>query len=138
MNYTILGKPITASAGQRIVMIPKFKGSSEKRPAILRSAEALTWTKSAVIQLKAQKQGPMIEGPVEVQMNVHREINSGDVDNYAKIALDAMTDAGVWRDDKLVMKLTVEKFVDPKNPRIEVTVTERAHTGILFPHELPS
>lgn len=38
----------------------------------------------------------------------------GDVDNYAKAILDALTHAGVWSDDKWIVKLTVVKrFADP-------------------------
>lgn len=33
----------------------------------------------------------------------------GDVDNYAKAALDAITSADIWADDKLVVEMTVRK-----------------------------
>jgi Holliday junction resolvase RusA-like endonuclease len=48
----------------------------------------------------------------------------GDVDNYAKAALDVMTHNKVWPDDKLVTKLYAEKrFAEPgEAPRVSVTI----------------
>lgn len=48
----------------------------------------------------------------------------GDVDNYAKAALDAITHAGIWSDDKWVVHLTVSKrFAEPgESARTEVHI----------------
>lgn len=53
-----------------------------------------------------------------------------DVDNIAKLVLDAATRAGVWRDDALVYRLEVERWYLPLSsegtevglPRVEVEV----------------
>ena len=38
----------------------------------------------------------------------------GDVDNIAKMLNDACTKVGIWEDDRLIYRLTVEKYwVDP-------------------------
>ena len=44
-----------------------------------------------------------------------------DLDNLAKLALDAMTAAGYWRDDSQVAELTTAKFTGPI-PGLAVTV----------------
>lgn len=40
---------------------------------------------------------------------ITRPIPPGDIDNYAKAALDAVNDAGVWGDDRQVTTLLVKK-----------------------------
>ena len=51
-------------------------------------------------------------------------IPKGDVDNYAKAALDAVNDAGLWEDDKQVTHLTVSKrYAQPgETPRTIITI----------------
>lgn len=44
-----------------------------------------------------------------------------DLDNLAKLALDAMTAAGYWRDDSQVTELLAAKFTGPI-PGLAVTV----------------
>ena len=51
----------------------------------------------------------------------------GDVDNYAKGALDLLQVGGVLKDDKYVTKLLVEKQFTAKQPCLLVTI-ERAHS----------
>ena len=47
----------------------------------------------------------------------------GDLDNHAKAILDALN--GVcFVDDSQVVKLTVEKYTDKDNPRVEVEIEE--------------
>lgn len=48
----------------------------------------------------------------------------GDVDNFAKSSLDALSDAGLWRDDAQVARLLVEKWIaaGDEQPRTEVEV----------------
>ena len=45
----------------------------------------------------------------------------GDADNYAKAALDALTQGGVIRDDNLVVELTVTKW-GGDTPGVDITV----------------
>lgn len=49
---------------------------------------------------------------------------SGDVDNYAKAALDAITAADIWVDDKQVVELAVKKRYSDKG--------EASHTHIVI------
>lgn len=72
-----------------------------------------------------------IEGPVAVALRLYFGSERPDVDGPIKIALDAMEiprpkrdGAGVYRNDRQVRKLTVERFTDRERPRIEVEVSE--------------
>lgn len=127
-TYTILGKPLSTTNSK---MIRKRKDGSV---FIMDSADAIAYKKSALIQFLAQRfPSVCIEGPCEVWMKIYRERNSGDVDNYAKGIIDSMQDAGIVRNDSLIVRLIMEKFTDPENPRVEVSIAERPTTGILFP-----
>jgi crossover junction endodeoxyribonuclease RusA len=46
----------------------------------------------------------------------------GDVDNFPKVVLDALVDAGVIHSDAAVREIRFRKERDPKNPRTEIEV----------------
>ncbi len=50
-----------------------------------------------------------------------------DLDNLVKAALDGLTQAGIWRDDAQVARLTTEKVYAEKDglPRIQVRLEKR-------------
>lgn len=77
-----------------------------------------------------------LEGPLRVELEVvckrpkkpSSSIPTGDVDNYAKAALDAVNDAALWGDDKQVVSLLVTKryaAVD-ETPRTIITIEQLA------------
>ena len=47
--------------------------------------------------------------------------NGWDIDNYTKGLFDALTHAGVWKDDKLIVKMAIEKL--PKYAMGEVYIS---------------
>lgn len=64
----------------------------------------------------------MLSGPVAVTLRVYRARRSGDLDNFAKVTLDAM--AGTfYRNDAQVTELHMYLGDDRHQPRIEVEVT---------------
>jgi len=65
------------------------------------------------------------EGRFDVALDVYRVRDAGDVDNFSKSALDGMTRAQVWRDDRYVIDLHTRLFLEPERPRLEVTVVSR-------------
>lgn len=69
-----------------------------------------------------EKPEQVLTGPLAVELEVickrpkkpTSEIPVGDVDNYAKAALDAVNDAQLWEDDKQVTQLLVTKrYAEP-------------------------
>lgn len=62
--------------------------------------------------------------PVVVDIDVFRPRKAGDIDNYAKICLDAMKGIA-WVDDEQVVELHVRRFDDPGNPRAEMHINEK-------------
>lgn len=53
-----------------------------------------------------------------------------DCSNYWKVLLDALTLAGVWHDDNVVMEKVNRIYYDSKNPRIELKIYESQFLGI--------
>ena len=62
-------------------------------------------------------------GDVAVTLDVYRPAKRGDLDNTAKVTLDALK-GFAFGDDKQVVELVMKRFDDKNNPRIEVAVTE--------------
>lgn len=65
---------------------------------------------------------PPIEGPVAVTLLWYRSRKSGDLDKRIGVVLDTLQGAA-YKDDKQIVKLTAERYEDPKNPRVEIIVT---------------
>lgn len=71
-----------------------------------------------------------LTGRISVRVEIYRDFKSattpkfGDIDNLAKIILDAINETGaVWKDDRLITKLEVLKATAPK-PRVEIWIEE--------------
>lgn len=66
-----------------------------------------------------------IEFPVEVNMQMTMpDERTRDLTNVAKVVEDALTKAGVWVDDSLIHRSVHERVgVDPKSPRVEISIT---------------
>ncbi len=153
-TFTINGVPVSTTNSQQIIQIPvkgataptvpaifcpsckamvvdRTLGPVPKRPAVLKSKEAIAWMKSATEQLSKQRTR-CYEGPVNVSLDVYRVRNAGDVDNFIKGALDALVKALVLRDDSQVITVKATKHTDAKKPRVVVTVEALAHTATMF------
>jgi Holliday junction resolvase RusA-like endonuclease len=85
------------------------------------------WRESALTQIAEQTQGhPKITSTVAVGLEVvitppkaktTRKAPPGDTDNHSKSALDALTRAGVWEDDTLVLtEIITKRWANPGEP----------------------
>jgi Holliday junction resolvase RusA-like endonuclease len=112
------------------------------------SARTKPWTESIVVAAREALNGaPPLEGPVAVEIafylprpksapkRVTRQIKTPDTDKLIRCCLDALTRAGVWRDDAQVVRIAATKeFAGGKFdieggrgvPRMAVTVRTEA------------
>lgn len=66
---------------------------------------------------------PIMEGEISITAKFFRPQKSGDLDNFLKCLLDALT-GSAWRDDKQVFEIHAIRGEDKFNPRVEITVTQ--------------
>lgn len=80
-------------------------------------------TKKRYIQeLSEQYKNWVIEGDLELYIWLYFwDKRRRDLDNYNKIILDSMNWI-VYEDDCQIKKLTLEKFYDKENPRVEIII----------------
>jgi Holliday junction resolvase RusA-like endonuclease len=86
------------------------------------------WRAQIVAAWKRQGAEPL-DGPVAVSIECHlttpkagAHADRRDVDNLAKAVLDALSDAGAWRDDRQVVELIVTKESVRDLPGVTVTI----------------
>lgn len=123
VTYTVDGTP--RPKGSRATGFTK-SGRPYSRESNPRAAE---WLKSARAYLSEQHVGEPLSPPYEVELTFYFEPpkketwpRSGDVDKYARNALDALTQAGAIEDDRHVLSLSAVKRYGI--PRTEITVYE--------------
>lgn len=75
-----------------------------------------------------QQNGPhRLEGGLIVEIDCHApDRRCRDLDNIAKVLLDALTEAGVWEDDSQVQVLTLRKAPSEKPGRVQVRIEEKS------------
>lgn len=107
---------------------PRVKAARRGKFVHIYTPDTAEEWKSKVRKLSAERISTKIKTPVYVDMAFHIErpkfhfrkngtlksteywvSKKPDVDNFAKAVMDAMTDAGVWEDDSLVVMLSVSK-----------------------------
>jgi len=89
-------------------------------PTIYMTSAGKTLKESYQWQIKSQWKKRLIKESIELGVKLFFGTKrKQDIDNYSKILLDAFTGI-VWEDDKQIEKITIEKFYDKKDPRIEV------------------
>ena len=87
-----------------------------------KTAKAKEWEDEAGwIVKKVWKRKP-IQGEVSVSMQLFLK-RDRDIDGSIKSILDLFQRMGVYENDRQVISLTVDKFIDKENPRVEVTLS---------------
>lgn len=74
--------------------------------------------------VKAQGIEPFT-GDISVTLRVYRKVKRGDIDSWSKVLFDAFTGV-LYKDDSQISEMHVWLYKDKDNPRVEVTLTEKA------------
>lgn len=73
-------------------------------------------------EIKSQYKGKPTLDDITVIIELYfKDKRKRDVDNFNKILLDSGTKM-LWADDSQIQELTIRKFIDDKNPRIEMFI----------------
>lgn len=73
-------------------------------------------------EMKSQYKGKPITSAIGVVVEFYFKDNRRrDIDNFNKATLDAGTGI-LWKDDSQIQELTLRKFIDKKNPRVDIFI----------------
>lgn len=121
--FTILGAPRTKKNHGRRVYSFRLK-----RTVQVPSAAHERWYAAALPRTRIEwnrHAWPRLVGPVRVTAVFYRDRATGDLVGYMQALGDLLQNAGVIADDKLIASWGETRLdKDPKNPRVEVTISE--------------
>ena len=118
MTFTILGPPVTKKNSARIV-----RNRKTGVPFLLQSKPHEKWVKSAVDQLLGQRREHALTVPVTMAAKVYRAKRIGDLGNYLAAVCDALEEAGIVANDRLIQSFDGSRLLhDKENPRVEIQI----------------
>jgi Holliday junction resolvase RusA-like endonuclease len=112
---TILGQVPSKSNGYKIGNNRLYKSRELKE-----YEERFLW-QNAVAKYKSTE---TIKEKFAIEIFVYFQSNRSDLDNSAKIILDCLQNCKVIENDRLCHRLTMHKFIDKDNPRIEFEISK--------------
>ena len=117
VQFVIIGHAVSVNKS-----LLRFGGADGKTRTV-KTADRREWDKMMIDQLRAQWNLRLpVEEEVFLVIDVYLSANTMDVDNALKPVQDAMQEAGVLKNDRLVRRATITKHVDRHRPRVEVIV----------------
>lgn len=125
-QFVIPGAPRTKKTSNRIVRCGKF-------PKVLPSLAFIEWNKVAQMALACHRAQTNLDHPdwktypLEYPVNCcalfYRDALRGDACNYYEALADALEEAGIVENDKLIISWDGSRLLkDAANPRIDVTL----------------
>jgi len=100
-----------------------YKITSKPFPHVYLTANGRAIKEGYVWEAISQKSGKTLSDNLSIEVDLYfGDKRKRDIDNHLKIALDALTDAKVWEDDKQIMEAIIRKKYDKENPRIEIAI----------------
>jgi Holliday junction resolvase RusA-like endonuclease len=114
-RQVILGKTPSKSNCYRIITV---RGNST-----LGKTQALKAYENS-FYLQCTLRGLMITKKFKLTVDVFYPSNRSDIDNSLKAILDCLQACKVIKNDNQCVEIHIRKFVDTKEPRIELTITE--------------
>lgn len=116
-QFVILGHAVSVNQS-----LTRFGGADGKTRTV-KTKERREWDALMVQQFCQQWNLRLtVEEEVFLVIDVYLSANTMDVDNALKPVQDAMQEAGVLKNDRLVRRATITKHVDRHRPRVEVIV----------------
>lgn len=116
VTFTAPGEPASKSNQRRLVTIGG-------KPRMIKSKKALAYSDEFAIHCP-QLPEPL-EGSLEVEMVIWYGSRRPDIDGGASLILDLMQ-GRIYKNDRQVDRLVVEKKLDRENPRADIRVRTRA------------
>lgn len=117
IKITLLGKALSTQHAYGLRVVGKF-------PIKYMTKDAKYLKESYVKQASEQYSGPILEEDIEMDVSLYfPDRRRRDVDNYHKLSLDSLEEI-VYKNDVQIVKMTIEKFIDKKNPRIEIIINK--------------
>ena len=117
INFKVYGSVPSKSNSYKL-------GVKNGKPIMFKSKMLTQYEKNFYLQTPATARDKMLSGLLAVYLNGYYTSNRLDLDNSAKILLDCMEAAKIFKNDNQVTSLFMNKFVDNINPRVEIAVME--------------
>ncbi len=90
----------------------------------LARTDALKQYETSFYMQMGKYRGSGIQGLFELYADVYWPSMSHDLDNALKIILDCLQRGGAIRNDNRCTHIVARKFIDKKNPRVELKIIE--------------
>lgn len=91
---------------------------------MLPSKQFESWNQFAQVHLMRLHPRETIQQPVNCRALIYRDANRGDAVGYYQALADALEEAGIVENDRLIVSWDGSRLLkDAANPRIEVTLT---------------
>jgi Holliday junction resolvase RusA-like endonuclease len=118
VSFTVQGRTVSTNQAYR----------RRKGHGLFKSAEGVDFTQRIQYAARIAMRGrELLRGPLQVELHFWFTRDAQDIDGGIKPVLDAMQPF-VYRNDREIVSLYVEKGVDPGRPRVEVRVVETSPT----------
>lgn len=126
LAFTVVGAPVPKGRPRAVIGKGKMAGKlMTYTPKETRVYENLVRDCCEAAMRDAEKRDFMIwpcdEADYELQVDVYRAANRGDLDNFVKAVSDALNRVA-YPDDRFIFSMKARMLIDRKNPRVEVAI----------------
>jgi Holliday junction resolvase RusA-like endonuclease len=111
---TIQGQMPRKSNSRRIVRI-------NNRPKNIKSADAINWMTSAVLQIQVALREYAVDAPYTLPVALYADIyyRSGRSDLSSELLMDSLERAGLIKNDRQIKHQSISGYVDRHEPRVD-------------------
>ena len=120
---TIYGNVPSKSNCYKIITL-RNKATGKTYSSLGKTGALKKYENQFYIQLSGELRNKMIEGYFEIEVNVYYPSGRSDLDNSLKAILDCLQKAKAIKNDNKCVKITAQRFIDKKEPRVEFNIIE--------------